>query len=168
MVTIKNRQFNYYKNPIDKKTGKPYYVPCVVKNRDTLIAYVWGIRTALQRFMELDEELGQVRIDTSIDSLRMNDVLPDGRRARDIPKIELQKMEDEVNARMNISHPDNVNVEPLQAFFNLTCSNCGNYYVFHEPEEIPSKNFKCGICGRVLIDYTKQDDWNWDEDSPVR
>jgi hypothetical protein len=34
--------------------------------------------------------------------------------------------------------------------------------VFDNPSELPNETFFCGLCERVLVDYTGKDDWEYE------
>jgi len=150
-----------YKNPIDE-TGTAYFVPCVAKNRDSLIYYIIGNNVCVNNVLSQLQELGltSLTIKMNLHSLRFNDVLPDGKKIHELTSSDYDRMENELKT-LKQDHPDN-HVKPENHFFQITCPNCGNSYKFNKPSEIPSETFFCGLCERVLIDYTGQDDWEYE------
>lgn len=156
-----NPKLSRYNNPIDIKTGKGYFVPCVAKNKDTLIYFILGINYCAGNILNQMEEGASIKTDLRRDSLRFNDILPDGKKIHELTKNDYAQMEKELREKEADYHPDN-NIKHTDHFFSLTCSNCGNSYVFKRPIEIPDKTFSCGLCDRVLIDYTGKDDWEYE------
>jgi hypothetical protein len=136
---------------------KDYYVPVVVKNRDYLIGFLDAV-SAISDEMEVDF--------TALDSMRLTDVLPDGRRRRDLDPIAIMES--------IVSNTEGTVVETTmelqeQPYFEVHC-NCGNYIKFDSPHELPTVTRKCELCNKVLIDYTghDQDDYDYDGDEEKR
>lgn len=148
-----------YHNPIDEKTGLPYFVPCVAKNKDALIYYVHGMGLCINSVMNIINIQDTIKLDLNLTSLRFTDILPDGKRISELLPKDYEKMEAEATA-LKQEHPDN-NVKRDTHFLSLTCQ-CGNYYVFKQPHELPDDTFFCGLCDKVLIDYTDTDDWDFE------
>jgi hypothetical protein len=126
-----------------------YWVPIVAYNKDFLCGYLHS--NAL-----LAMELNIPRIDVPLDSTKLSDIIDDkGTRVSDLKAPEVEKLlfsnlEDHKNKQI---HPDNKPGILRPALLELTCS-CGNYYAFNTYPEIPEKTFSCGVCNKVLIDYT--------------
>lgn len=59
-------------------------------------------------------------------------------------------------------HPDNdIDNDDI---LNVDCP-CGlGFYSFKEIENVPDKQFKCSVCGRVIIDYTDHFDSEFEFD----
>jgi hypothetical protein len=131
---------------------KDYYVTVVVKNRDYLIGFLDAV-SAISEEMEVDF--------TALDSMRLTDVLPSGKRRRDLTPLEI--MEDlATTIEGTVVESDNVAYEE-QPYFEVHC-DCGNYIRFNSPHELPTVTRKCEICNKVMIDYTghDQDDYYYD------
>jgi len=154
-----------------KIDGKLYYIPVVVKSKDYLIGYLHSMNIFGQIMEEALNKagisIGGSCIEPSLDSTRFNDVMMDGRRASECSNKEITKMFNDLISqkmtRLTDEHPDN-DIEN-EDIFNVDCP-CGlGFYSFKEISDIPDKQFKCSICGRVIIDYTNQFDseFNFDE-----
>jgi len=156
-----NQKLKKYKNPIDFSTGNRYFVPCVVKSKDSLIYYILGVNHCAVSILKQMPETSAIKTDLRLHSLRFNDILPDGKKIHQLTKKDFADMERENEEREKDKHPDNIIKQEL-CFFSINCPNCGNYYEFNNPEEIPNENFFCGLCERVLIDYTGIDDWDFE------
>lgn len=152
-----------YLNPISAETGKRYFVPCVIKNHDALVYHVRG------KIMGTNDTLNQFRITDAVDinlevsSLRFNDILPNGKSYSKLKPNEIAKMHDDNYSDMvsKLKHPENNVSYKDDSFFSLTCPHCGNYYSFMI-NEMPYETFFCGLCERVIIDYTGVDDWEYE------
>ena len=155
------RKLKHYKNPIDQKIGKQYFVPCVIKNKYALIYYILGVNQCAHDVVKQMPDARYLQTNLMLDSLRFNDILPDGKKIHNLTDADYDKMEAELEERSLETHPDN-DTEVDEQFFGLNCPNCGNHYVFNNPNEIPEKDFNCGLCDRVLIDYTNNDDWEYE------
>ena len=156
-----NLRPKHYKNPIDPKTGERYFVPCVIKNRDALVYYTMGVNQCAHSIIEQLPETGELKTNLELYSLRFNDILPDGKKINELTKEDYTHMEKEIAERQKAVHPDN-DIKSEEHFFGLTCPHCGNPYVFKSPDEIPYEKFKCGLCDKVLIDYTGVNDWEYE------
>ena len=150
-----------YSNPIDPETGKRYFVPCVAKNKNALVYYVLGVSHCAENILRQLPEQTALRTDLELNSLRFNDILPNGKTIHSLTKADYDEMEKEVQEKQNDNHPDN-QVKVEEQFFIINCPNCGNPYVFKSPDEIPEETFFCGLCERVLIDYTGVNDWEYE------
>jgi len=155
-----------YEPPIDDD-GNEYYVPVVIKNRDTLVGYINGQEEFKQsmemafEFMGTNISLGEKYFDYGLDSSRFNDIMPDGRRESDLSDDEfadyLQSMENEHVAVME-SAPSKYDYSLLK----VECT-CGfGFYSWEDFDSIPTETFKCHECGKVLIHYTGIDDYKYE------
>jgi len=163
-----------YPAPLDEN-GNPYYVPIVVKNKDTLVGYLDGVAYTQMIsdmiFKSLKIPISINGFDLNLDSSKFNDVLPDGTRAGDLSDSELKNIiNSKIKDKQDFEDSRNTNPENNEnildpTFLSIDCTNCGGYYAFKTVDEIPKENFSCGICGRVLIQYTNLDDseYKYDE-----
>ena len=137
---------------------KDYYVPVVVKNRDYLIGFLDAV-SAISEEMEVDF--------TALDSMRMTDVLPSGKRRRDLNPLEI--MEDLASSLEGTVVESTQTAYVEQPYFEVHCE-CGNYIRFNTPHELPTVTRKCEICNKVMIDYTghDQDDYDYDGEEEKR
>jgi len=162
-----------YKSPIFE--GKHQWVPIVVKNKDWLLGYISGIKMFENIVLDSIEEQGYninlKGIDLCLDSSRFNDILENGKRESICSKSEIQEyykrmIEDKIDM-VKDQHPDNEEGIFADCFLEVECV-CGlGIYVFKEPDEIPENQFKCRVCGRVVIDYTNHDDEEFDYDGSL-
>ena len=149
-----------YKNPTDA-SGQPYYVPCVSKNKDSLVYFIRGANMTIREIM-MEFGIEHYKMNLKIDSLRFVDILPDGRRLSELNPNDYHRMSEENEKRKSEYHPDNANVKNTQNFFfTLTCPYCTNSYVFKSEDEIPNESFDCGLCNHRMIDYTHTNDWEF-------
>lgn len=162
---------------VDKK---PYWVPVVCKNRDSLVGYIRGMKFILgtldgmknTKNNEIETEIiidyGQV--DPCLDSSRFNDITPGlDKRESEMSNEELkmfrQGMIKKALLRGIEHHPDNDPSIFKDVFLKLECAHCEmGFYQFEEPEDVPEENFYCQICGRKLIDYTNREDSDYEFD----
>lgn len=163
-----------YKSP--KVDGKNQWVPIVAKNRDWLVGYISGIQmieSVISNSLEENGiELDFRGLDICLDSSRFNDIMEDGRKESECTDNEIKKyyeniIEEKIDMIKEI-HPDN-NISD-DFFLSVECS-CGfGFYNFKKSEDIPKKQFLCGICGKVVIDYTNKDDsyFEYDGNSNIR
>lgn len=153
-----------YKSPINKE-GKEYPVPVVVKNKDFLTGYLDAFAYLL---FVLDY---QGSIDSNLHSSRFNDVIAEGVHLSDMSRSEIEEvlLENvkqalpEEQKKKQKDHPDNKSGVLAHTYLDFECE-CGMYYAFHNKHEIPEENFKCGVCDRLLIDYTGFDDCDFEFD----
>ena len=147
-----------YKAP-KNKDGKEYFVPVVTKNKQFLVGYL----TAFEYLLYVLDFDGDV--DLNLDSARFNDVIDDGKRISKMSKEEIREIlesnakalsVDEQNKKQK-EHPDNKKGVLKDSFLELNC-HCGMFYSFKDPAEVPESNFSCGVCERLLIQYTGKDD----------
>lgn len=144
--------------------NKPYWVPIVVKNRDYLIGYLKGIKLIENILSDSLKVVGLNLnldiIDLFLDSSRFNDILEDGRRESELNENEKKAIL--IDIIKNKTHKlNNFHVENETEYddlLNIDCK-CGlGYYSWKEEFDIPIENFKCSICGKLLIEYTDHDD----------
>lgn len=164
-----------YKPP--RIENKEQWVPIVVKNKDWLVGYICGVQF-IQSLIENSLEENGVEIDfrgldLCLDSSRFNDVMEDGRRESECTDNEIkkyfEKIIEEKISMIKDHHPDNEAIFD-DCFLKVECV-CGlGIYTFKDSKEIPETQFKCSICGRVVIDYTEKDDeeFEYDGDSSNR
>jgi len=154
---------------------KEQWVPIVVKNKDWLVGYVAGIQMVESAIIDSLEENGieiNLRgLDICLDSSRFNDIMESGKRESDCTKEEIKKyyqeiIENKING-VKEQHPDNESKVFSDCFFEVECG-CGlGIYTFNNIEEVPSEQFKCQICGRVVIDYTNHEDFEYEYDGEL-
>lgn len=151
--------------------GKPIWVPIVVKNKNWLVGYISGIQMIESIIAGSLEENGvEINfrgLDLCLDSSRFNDIMEDGKRESQCSRSEVKKYYERViNEKLDMikeHHPDNGSV--LEDYFLEVECSCGfGVYLFKTPKEIPSEKFICKICGKVVIDYTKKNDEDFDYD----
>ena len=148
------------------------WVPIVVRSKDWLIGYVSGIQMieslVINSLEENGFEINLRGIDLCLDSSRFNDVLENGKRESKCSKEEIknyynQIIEEKIDS-IKEEHPDN-NAEIFSGCFLEVECVCGlGIYMFKTPKEVPDEQFKCQICGRVVIDYTGYEDEEFDYD----
>ena len=153
-----------YKPPVYE--NRPQWVPIVAKDKSWLVGYISGIQMIESLIMDALHDNGiEIELkglDLCLDSSRFNDVLENGKKESECTKEEIIKyyqgmVEDKLNL-IRENHPDNDMKVFSDCFLEAECS-CGlGIYSFKNPEEMPEENLKCQICGRVIIDYTKQND----------
>lgn len=164
-----------YKPP--KTEEKEQWVPIVVKNKDWLVGYVSGIQMIESIISSTIEENGMEidfrGLDLCLDSSRFNDIMENGKRESECTKNEIKNyFKRIINEKVDMikeNHPDNGNVFD-NCFLEVECI-CGlGIYSFKTPKEIPDKQFKCSICGKVVIDYTdtNDEDFEYDGDAQTR
>jgi hypothetical protein len=112
-------------------------------------------------------------LELCLDSSRFNDIMEDGKRESECTTNEIKnyfkKIIDEKVEMITEQHPDNGNVFD-NYFLEVECI-CGlGIYSFKTPKEVPDKQFKCSICGKVIIDYTdiNDEDFEYDGDAKIR
>jgi len=154
-----------------KKDDKSQWVPVVVKDKDWLVGYISGIQLIesliADSLQENGIEINLKGIDLCLDSSRFNDILENGKRESSCSKEEIKNyyrdLIEEKITMVKEKHPDNYDVFD-GCFLEVECS-CGlGIYSFKTPQEVPDKQFRCQICGNVIIDYTGYDDEEFDYD----
>lgn len=155
--------------------GKPNWVPIVAKNKDWLIGYISGIQMIESIISSTIEENGMEidfrGLDLCLDSSRFNDIMEDGKRESECTPNEIKNYFNKIiNEKIDMikeKHPDNGNVFN-NCFLEVECS-CGlGIYSFKTSKEVPDKQFKCSICGKVVIDYTDIDDEDFEYDGDAK
>jgi ribosomal protein S27E len=153
-------QVMHYKPPL--MNNKPQYVPIVVKNQSYLAGYLQGMNLFKSIATSFLEENGLIAdfggLDMSLDSTRFNNILMNGRKENELSDNELKEYYHDLikNKLVKIKddHPDNNNVFKKD-FLMIECPYCSlGIYSFKSPKELPTEQFKCQICGNILIDYT--------------
>jgi len=107
--------------------------------------------------LDIDDNISTAGL---LDSSRFNDIIDrDGTRAGQLSTEEIKNLvlKKQLERKKSQSHPDNKDVEMPLAFIHLFC-DCGNYYGFKTPENLPNERFYCELCDKVLIDYTHKYD----------
>lgn len=162
-----------YKSP--KIGNSTYWVPIVAKNKDYLSGYIMGSHNVEDIIVESLNNAGMnvngLDLDLCLDSSRFNDILENGRRESDLNDTELtkyyEKMIKDKFAKFYDKHPDNDPSLLHDYFLTVECP-CGiGIYSFSTPQLIPDKRFKCTECGRILIDYTNHDDFEYEFDGHI-
>jgi len=149
-----------------KINNDPYYVPVVVKSKDYLVGYLHAMNLFLAILHDCLNRSGLdidcSNFDMGLDSTRFNDIMIDGRRATSCSIDEIkQYFEDLIEKKVfkyKEEHPDN-NPEILdKSVLKIECI-CGlGFYSFDDISKIPEEPLKCSACGRVILDYTKHFD----------
>lgn len=156
--------YMYYMPPLSSE-GKHYWVPIVVKNKDTLVAFTEGVWSAAALLSIEDESLSfNYSPSMFLSSDRLIDYTPDGRRLCDMKKNELIEY---ITAKLDNSkyisdhaheHPDN-DCDFSDYFLHVSCS-CGNFIAYTDPCDIPPDNIECDMCGKTIVEYVHEDDEN--------
>jgi len=153
----------YYKPP--KTDNKDQWVPIVVKSKDWLVGYISGIQMIESIISNSLEENGMEidfrGLELCLDSSRFNDIMEDGKRESECTTKEIKKYYERIiDQKIDMikeQHPDNEQVFE-NYFLEVECS-CGlGIFLFKTSKEVPEKQFRCSICGRVVIDYTEKND----------
>jgi predicted RNA-binding Zn-ribbon protein involved in translation (DUF1610 family) len=155
-----------YIPPVDEK-GDVYWVPYVVKNRDFLIGFLKGkiisniIFDTVMENMDIDIAINVDEI--TMDSKRFCDVLPNGKRLRDLTEQDFENyMREDIKRSMEYYESNNkendLNILDV-SLLSFDCPNCGGYYSFEKEQDVPDQDFSCSICGHNLILYTGVDDY---------
>jgi len=157
-----------YTSPL--KNSKPYWIPIVCKNKDYLVGYLNGVGliefTFTDVFKQLEIDFNFKNLDLFLDSSRFNDVMEDGRREHEIDEDEKKQIfidifKNKLDSISNNHIENNTNYDDI---LRIECP-CGfGYYAWKEFKDIPAEQFKCAECNRVLIDYTGNNDYNYEFD----
>lgn len=163
-----------YKAP--KINNKVYWIPIVVKNKDYLMGYIIGSRTVENIIVDSLNNAGIMNLDNldldlCLDSSRFNDVLENDKRESELSKNEIKEYYEKLVLKkfnkFENSHPDN-NINLFDDYFLTVECPCNlGVYSFKTLEDIPDKRFKCIECGRILIDYTGHDDYEYEFDGKI-
>ena len=146
-----------YKSPKDLY-GKPYWVPIVMKNKDTLIGYLNGMYIVTDQ-LGVDPE----SFIATLSSERFNDTLRDGRKGSKITDDDFKEYIKEIvidDIEKTVLRETHEGCSPLildEYFLGISC-NCGNFYGYKDPKDIPDTTLKCDMCNKLVIDYTEKDE----------
>lgn len=146
------------------KDGKIQHVPIVVKSRDMLVGYLLAYNdmlSDLNGIIDLSDKNILDKIAPQLDSSRFNGYIADGIDSSNLNEDQIQDLEED-SMDLDEEHPDNKEDILNIKFFSIDCV-CGNFVSFASVKEIPTKDFKCDICDRVLIQYIEVDDDEIDE-----
>lgn len=151
-----------------------YLVPIVCKDKDYLVSYMYGFYKSLEFMSIIDDSGEELIFDTKpnnygLDSTRFNDIYDDkGSRTRHLTEKQAQEYiarklkeheeKEEINERLNGG--ENV-LNSNENFLQVECLHCGNFHSFRHPEDLPEQSLRCGICERVIIDYTGHWDYEY-------
>lgn len=155
-----------YENPVDEN-GKPYWVPLVVKNRDTLLGLLLGTvgaETITGRYM-LPLENDNIYSSTAYSDILFNgekvsEILEkynnDEDKANDhVREIYIKKSENITKSVMEQSENKD-NSKMYDALIDLECT-CGFPIRFEAFDEIPEEKCHCPMCDKIIIDYTNKE-----------
>jgi len=158
-----------YKAPVDEN-GKEYFVPVVATNKEYLVGYIDGMNDSKEIYSEISEYMNyDINIssgfDVMLNSNKYNDILDIGVRESEMSKKELHdyffNILNDVYTKINTSHKDNDVVH--DEVLNVECS-CGfGFYSWYNTRDLPDTTFKCSNCGKILIHYTDEFLYNYDE-----
>lgn len=139
------------------KYTKDYYVPVVAKNKDYLVGFLDAL-SSMSPLFEVDF--------TALDSMRLNDILPNNQRRRNLTDEQIRETIFEQQVRNNLLETAKLPKEDEEIPFLEVHCNCGNYMKFDHPDQIPKTSLRCELCSNILIDYTgaDQDDYEYDGD----
>lgn len=160
-----------YKNPVYQ--GKPQFVPVVIKDRDCLICFIGHMHLIVENIGYLLEDMPEISKKTAkeilqdvessclnLDNTRFNGYAKDGLNLNKISKKDL------IETIKKSMEPEEITRHTGEdilgdSYFYIHCC-CGNFISFEGPEDVPEKNFHCGVCNRVLIDYTEKHDFEFE------
>jgi len=157
----------YYNPP--KTEGQEQWIPIVAKNKDWLVGYISGIQmieSIIHNSLEENKiEIDFRGLDLCLDSSRFNDIMEDGKRESECTQNEIKKYYERIIGEkidmIKEQHPDNGQV--LQDYFLEVECSCGlGIFLFKTPKEVPDQQFRCSVCGKVVIDYTDRNDEEFD------
>lgn len=150
-----SNEMDVYKAPLGAN-GKPCWVPIVVKNRDSLKAFIDALHFTAS-FTELKPSLFMY----ALSSDRFNNILKNNIPASEMSKSEVREYVKSIIIEQE-EESNNSNVEcsygVLDDYYLTVNCTCGNFYGFNTPFDIPEKQLNCDICGNVVIDYLNRDD----------
>jgi len=159
----------HYRPP--KTDNKDQWVPICVKDKTWLVGYISGIQMIKSIIENSLEENGMeidfCGLDLCLDSSRFNDLMENGKRESECTQNEIKKYYERIIDKkidmIKEHHPDNG--KALEDYFLEVECSCGlGIFLFKTPKEIPEKQFRCSVCGRVVIDYTNQNDEDFEYD----
>lgn len=166
-----------YRPDVDNDGNDIYWVPVVVRDRETLAMYVNTVQSLRAAYETVMSQVGiaKVRIPEVsamvIGSNRFNDFTNRGARYFELSESDKQHLLQEYASERKTrdeNHPDKEDVFAIgMAPLNVYCA-CGNYYAFKSAVELPTcDKFKCDLCGRTLIEYTHKLDSEFCYDAAV-
>ena len=135
---------------------REYYVPVVVKSRDYLCGFIDNLNL-LSDVVSFDPSI--------LDSSRFTEYLYDDQKRSEVTLEELKEITSRHKESFEVKENENEKSSEKD-YFNVSCS-CGNFYSFKHPIELPEHNLKCGICEKLLVDYTGVDDYRYDYSGDV-
>ena len=143
----------FYEPPKDT-SGNQLWVPLVIKNKDTLLGFLWGINLCSTLY-DIDREA----LFGSLSSSRYNDITKSGKRLRTMTNSEFEKyaeslLQDGFDRCEAMNAKDGDACDLNDYVLTLTCS-CGNFVGYNTEESIPDKDTFCDVCGNKIIHYTK-------------
>lgn len=149
-------ELKFYKAPQDE-AGNPLWVPIVIKNRDQLIGFIDGVNMTASIY-NIDRE----SMFYTLSSERFNDIIQNGTRLRNMSNTEFFNHAKDVieNGYVRLSAKesrDNSGTSLNDFCLTLECS-CGNFIGFKDCDKIPNEDMHCDICGRIVIQYTNDED----------
>ena len=146
-----------YKIPLYK--NKIAYIPIVVKNKDVFVGHILCLNDLLMSiapFVDMSNESLLYSITRStLDSSRFTGVMLEGVEIGEISdKDFVEKEKEKIKTQLNShkEHPENRIDMDDDVLYEIDCE-CGNRVSFKSIEEIPDKDYSCGICERILIQY---------------
>lgn len=150
----------YYEPPL--YNGVHQWVAVIAKNRDWLLGYIKSLQdnTLLdENGAELEDEFQPTFF---LDSTLYCDLVDDGVFYSTMNEIERKKyIKEKTDIAIDYkkeSKKSNVDFSHYQ--FSITCK-CGNFIGFKHLREIPETNMQCGLCDRLLIEYTGNDIYDY-------
>ena len=159
-------------NPPKDDIGNEYYVPIVAKNKDFLIGYLRGISDSRDIMADVLESIN-IKLDLGpieavLDSTRFNDILQNGKHESEMTDNELEEyiygiVEELTDKIIDTNSENNIDTKNV---LNVECVCDLGYYAWREYNDIPEENFKCANCGRILIDYTDEYDYEYGYEYP--
>lgn len=145
-----------YISPEDKD-GNHYWVPIVIKNKDTLVGFSEGANLLLSMY----ESDIPYSASMALSSERFIDYTVDGTRLVDKTDEELEEYITEILTqsidKVNSEHVDDNTDITEEYFFHMSCT-CGNFFGYRVPHDIPETNIDCEICGKRVLEYIHHDD----------
>lgn len=148
--------------------GNPYWVPVVVKNKDWLMAFLYGYHSATEM---INQTLGMTELGINLNilefplnSFRHNNILKNGQDASKLTKFEyeeyINKLYNETQTKVDSESESKDNL-PIP-FLTIDCT-CGlGFYSFESEEDLPNENLKCSNCGKFVIIYTNINECNFE------
>ena len=147
------KQLKFYDAPKDNK-GNPVWVPLVIKNRDALIGFIDGVNIT-DSIYNVDRD----SIFYSLSSERFNDITQSGKRLRDMNSAEFVKhAESLIQNGFDRAEAMSADDCDLNDFVLTVSCSCGNFVGFGGDDSLPENDMHCDLCGRVLIQYTNEND----------